>query len=54
MKFKKVFISLCAIALIPTPLAYASEALSQDTRMKLVKTLSGDLAPKSVLSSGST
>ena len=52
MTVKKAFIALCAIALISTPLAHASEPLSQDTRMKLVKTLSGELAPKSVLSSG--
>ena len=52
MTVKKAFIALCAIALISTPMAQASEPLSQDTRMKLVKTLTGDLAPKSVLSSG--
>jgi len=52
MTVKKAFIALCAIALISTPLASATEVLSQDTRMKLVKTLSGDLAPKSVLASG--
>jgi hypothetical protein len=52
MKMRRVFIAACAIALISTPLASATEVLSQDTRMKLVKTLSGDLAPKSVLSSG--
>ena len=46
-------IALCAFALTSVPFAHASEPLSQDTRMKLVKTLSGDLAPKSVLSSGS-
>lgn len=52
MTVKKVLIALCAIGLISTPLAHASEPLSQDTQMKLVKTLSGELAPKSVLSSG--
>jgi YVTN family beta-propeller protein len=49
---KKVVIAISALTLAATPLAYGSEPLSQDTRMKLVKTLSGDLAPKSVLSSG--
>ena len=50
---RQVFIALCAIAFASTPLAEASEPLSQDTQMTLVKTLSGNLSPKSVLSSGS-
>jgi len=49
---KRVVIAFSALALTLTSPVYASEPLSQDTRMKLVKTLSGDLAPKSVLSSG--
>jgi YVTN family beta-propeller protein len=49
---RKVFIALCTIALASTPIADASEPLSQDTQMILVKTLSGNLSPKSVLSSG--
>ena len=53
MKIKAAMIALCALALTTVTFAHASEPLSQDTRMKLVKTLSGDLAPKSVLSSGS-
>ena len=48
----RVLIAMCVIGVISTPLAHASEPLSQDTRMTLVKTLSGNLAPKSVLSSG--
>ncbi|MGI9144405.1 MAG: YncE family protein, partial [Candidatus Planktophila sp.] len=52
MRMRQVFIPLCAIALASTPLAEASEPLSQDTQMILVKTLSGNLSPKSVLSSG--
>lgn len=50
---RQVFIALCAIAFASTPLVEASEPLSQDTQMTLVKTLSGNLSPKSVLSSGS-
>jgi DNA-binding beta-propeller fold protein YncE len=53
MKIKTAMIALFALALTTVTFAHASEPLSQDTRMKLVKTLSGDLAPKSVLSSGS-
>ena len=49
----RVFVALFALSLTSLPVTHASEPLSQDTRMKLVKTLSGDLAPKSVLSSGS-
>ena len=49
----RVFIAIFALSLVSLPVTHASEPLSQDTRMKLVKTLSGDLAPKSVLSSGS-
>lgn len=52
MSLPRVIIAICALALSAAPLAHGSEPLSQDTRMKLVKTLSGDLAPKSVLSSG--
>ena len=52
MSLRKVFITLCVIAAASAPLAHGSEPLSQDTRMKLVKTLSGNLSPKSVLSSG--
>ena len=52
MRMKRVVIAFSALALTLTSPVYASEPLSQDTRMKLVKTLSGDLAPKSVLSSG--
>ena len=52
MSLRKVFITLCVIAVASAPLAHGSEPLSQDTRMKLVKTLSGNLSPKSVLSSG--
>ena len=52
MTMRRVFIALCAIALSSNSLAYGSEPLSQDTRMTLVKTLSGNLSPKSVLSSG--
>ena len=50
---RQVFIALCAIAFASTPLVEASEPLSQDTQMTLIKTLSGNLSPKSVLSSGS-
>lgn len=53
MRMRQVFIALCAIAFASTPLVEASEPLSQDTQMTLVKTLSGNLSPKSVLSSGS-
>ena len=49
----RVFVALFALSLISLPVTHASEPLSQDTRMKLVKTLSGNLSPKSVLSSGS-
>jgi YVTN family beta-propeller protein len=49
----RVLIAIFALSLVSLPVTHASEPLSQDTRMKLVKTLSGDLAPKSVLSSGS-
>ena len=52
MRMKRVVIAFSALALTLTSPVYASEPLSQDTRMKLVKTLTGDLAPKSVLSSG--
>jgi len=48
----RVFVALFALSLISLPVTHASEPLSQDTRMKLVKTLSGNLSPKSVLSSG--
>jgi len=48
----RVFVAIFALSLLSLPVSDASEPLSQDTRMKLVKTLSGDLAPKSVLSSG--
>jgi YVTN family beta-propeller protein len=48
----KALIAISAIVIGSAPLAQSSAPLSQDTRMKLVKTLSGDLAPKSVLSSG--
>ncbi|CAB4912030.1 unannotated protein [freshwater metagenome] len=48
----KVLIALCAVTIASAPLAHSSEPLSQDTRMKLVKTFSGNLSPKSVLSSG--
>jgi YVTN family beta-propeller protein len=48
----RVFFAAFALSLLSLPVSNASEPLSQDTRMKLVKTLSGDLAPKSVLSSG--
>jgi YVTN family beta-propeller protein len=48
----RVFVAIFALSLLSLPVSNASEPLSQDTRMKLVKTLSGDLAPKSVLSSG--
>ena len=50
---KTSVIAVFIFVLSSLPFAHASEPLSQDTRMKLVKTLSGDLAPKSVLSSGS-
>lgn len=53
MMMKRVFIALCALTISSNPLAHGSEPLSQDTRMSLVKTLSGNLSPKSVLSSGS-
>lgn len=53
MMMKKVITAISVLTLAAAPLAHASEPLSQDTRMKLVKTLSGDLAPKSVLSSSS-
>jgi YVTN family beta-propeller protein len=49
----RVFVALFALSLTSLQVTHASEPLSQDTRMKLVNTLSGDLAPKSVLSSGS-
>ena len=52
MKMRRVFIALCAIAFASTPFAEANDLLSQDTQMTLVKTLSGNLSPKSVLSSG--
>jgi YVTN family beta-propeller protein len=52
MKMRRVFIALIAIAFASTPLAEANDLLSQDTQMTLVKTLSGNLSPKSVLSSG--
>jgi len=52
MPMRKVFLAICALTLAATPLAHGSEPLSQDTRMKLVNTLSGNLSPKSVLSSG--
>jgi YVTN family beta-propeller protein len=48
----RVFVAIFALSLLSLPVSNASEPLSQDTRMKLVKTLSGDLAPKSVLASG--
>jgi YVTN family beta-propeller protein len=44
--------TVCALVLVSAPLAHGSDSLSQDTRMKLVKTFTGDLTPKSVLSSG--
>ena len=49
---RRVFIALSAIAFASTPFAQANDLLSQDTQMTLVKTLSGNLSPKSVLSSG--
>lgn len=52
MSLPRVIIAICALVLNAAPLAHGSEPLSQDTRMKLVKTLSGNLSPKSVLSSG--
>jgi YVTN family beta-propeller protein len=52
MKIKTSAIAVFIFVLSSLPFAHASEPLSQDTRMKLVKTISGDLAPKSVLSSG--
>jgi len=53
MTMRKVLIAICAIVLASTPLAQGSEPLSQDTRLTLVKTFTGNLSPKSVLSSGS-
>ena len=53
MDMRKVLIALGAIVLASTPLAHGSEPLSQDTRLTLVKTFTGNLSPKSVLSSGS-
>ena len=48
----KAFLAVCVLTLAATPLAHSSEPLSQDTSLKLVKTFSGNLSPKSVLSSG--
>jgi len=52
MRTGRVLIAICLTAFLATPLAHGSEPLSQDTRLKLIKTLSGNLSPKSVLSSG--
>ncbi|CAB4746668.1 unannotated protein [freshwater metagenome] len=52
MRMRRIFIAISALTLGAAPLAHSSEPLSQDTRMKLVKTFSGNLSPKSVLSSG--
>jgi YVTN family beta-propeller protein len=48
----KTLLAISSIVIASAPQAHSSEPLSQDTRMKLVKTLSGEIAPKSVLSSG--
>ena len=52
MNMRRVFISLCVLTLLSTSPAHAAEPLSQDTQMKLIKTFTGNLSPKSVLSSG--
>ena len=52
MRMRKIVVAISALTMVATPLAHGSEPLSRDTQMKLVKTLSGNLAPKSVLSSG--
>jgi len=52
MRTGRVLIAISLTAFLAVPLAHGSEPLSQDTRLKLIKTLSGNLSPKSVLSSG--
>jgi YVTN family beta-propeller protein len=49
----KFFLAVCVLTLAVNPFAHGSEPLSQDTRLTLVKTFTGNLSPKSVLSSGS-
>ena len=53
MLMTRVLLAVCALSISYLPFAHAAEPLSQGTRMKLIKTLSGNLSPKSVLSSGS-